>query len=648
MSKPQRPTITGIIMTTRNGLGFLPHPDGSEDIRIEQGHLNTALHGDTVEVSLLPRHKGGQQEGEVLQVLRRAKTKFVGVIEREGGLWYLVPDDRKMYTDIALPDAKEVKANYKAVVELTTWTDPKKDPLGNIIKVLGKKGEHEVEIASIVISHNIDTDFPKPVVHEARSIQKTWNTSGKNYIEDAIASGARRDFRNTPTFTIDPDTAKDFDDALSVEPKGGDRCEVGIHIADVSHYVLPNTNLDQEAEERGFSVYLVDRTIPMLPHELSNDLCSLNPNVPRLAFSTVFTIDIHGKIHDRWFGKSVIHSDKRFTYEEAQEIITTKRGPFFTELKTLNTLKDILMRDRFNKGAIDFEQREVEIKIDERGKPTTISRKDRLDTHKLVEEFMLLANREVAEYLHNAYRKASVAGGPIYRVHDLPDQDKLKEITSLVRGLGYQFGHEKQEIHAKDINNLFAQIEGSPIEDLIKTAVIRSMSKAIYATKNIGHFGLGFKYYTHFTSPIRRYSDLLIHRILQKHINGKRVNSQELERYRLVAQALSNKEAEIQKAERESITYKQVEYMAQRIGKTFNGVITGVTEWGIYIEEMESGAEGMVRIRDLTNDYYLLEEKKYRIKGEKTGTTHTLGDRVRFKVTGADIDKKTLDFVLVS
>ncbi|MCI0619798.1 ribonuclease R [Candidatus Wolfebacteria bacterium] len=665
----------GVITTTRGGLGFIQHPDFEEDVRVEQEHLNTALNGDTVEAALLPRHRDGEPRGEVIRVVRRAKTRFVGIAEQEKNIWYLIPDDSKMYTDILIENPDGLSPNQKIVVELVRWEDPAKSPVGKVVQILGAKGEHEVEIASIVIAYNIDTRFPSSVDSEAGRIAK----AGKDELADLPPSlsptnepvfietraGKRRDFRGIPTCTIDPDDAKDFDDALSLREirstKSGARnetlWEVGVHIADVSHYVKTRSALDEEAEKRGFSVYLVDRTIPMLPEELSNDLCSLNPGVPRFTFSATFLIDKEGVVKERWFGKGIINSDRRFAYEEAQKVLDAQRGEFARELAVFNTLAENIRTRRFAKGAIDFEQDEVEVEIDAKGTPVRIYRKERLATHKLIEEWMLLANREVAETIYRTHSKQNLNKGFIYRVHDLPDQEKLAEIAALVRGLGFSFparsphkaggGERKKNISSKDINALFAQIEGTPIEHLIKTAAIRAMAKAAYATKNIGHFGLGFPHYTHFTSPIRRYPDLLVHRLLLQHLHGAEVPASELAYYESVAEELSEKEIEVQKAERESIKYKQVEYMAARVGDIFEGIITGVTEWGIYVEELTSGAEGLVRMRDLANDFYAFDQKHYRIRGEKTKKTYTLGDRVKFRVAGANVDRKTLDYLLV-
>jgi len=636
-------TITGVIQTTRGGLGFIRQE--KEDIRIESGDLNTALNGDTVKVAL-----SGHAKGKVVGVLERAKSKFVGVVEIENNSYFVVPDDKRTYADFLIPKDPDLKSNDKVLVEFVEWTDPKKNPVGRVVRRLGAKGEHEVEIQSIVLEHNIDTSFPDSVASEAKNIARKWKKDAENYIAQDVASGKRRDFRNTPTFTIDPVDAKDFDDALSVRSLPNGDIEVGIHIADVSHYVRPNSALDTEAQTRGFSVYLVDRTIPMLPEELSNDICSLNPHVPRLTFSAVFVIDKSSRVKERWLGKGVIHSDKRFTYEEAQRVLdgSSKDKKYLSNLEILNEHALALSKRRFEEGAIDFDQSEVEVEIDSKGTPTRIYRKERLATHRLVEEWMLLANREVAQKIWKLHGKKPLARGFLYRVHDLPDKEKLEEITTFVRALGYSFGKGKSKrITAQDINRLFKEIEGSPVEGLIKTAMIRTMAKAAYTTRNIGHFGLGFKDYTHFTSPIRRYPDLVVHRLLYEHLHGKEIADKDIESYHKLGQTLSAKEIEVQKAERESTQYKQVEYMSARVGEKFTGIITGVTDWGLYVEDLDTGSEGLVRISDLGDDYYKVDHKKYRMVGQKTQKVYSLGDRVQFKVVGANIDRKTLDYAII-
>lgn len=641
--------LTGIIQTTQGGLGFVPHPDFKDDIRIEQGYLNTALNGDTVEVALHQRSKHNHRpKGEVLRVIKRAKQKFVGVLEHEKGFCFLVPDDRRMYVDILIPHPPQnVPSGHKVLVEMTDWSNPAKDPVGTVLEVLGPQGEHEIEIRSIVLERGIDTTFPKDVVQEAQACKTQWDTEGANYITQSIADKSRRDFRDIPTCTIDPHDAKDFDDALSYRKLSDGTTEVGIHIADVSYFVEQGSALDEEAQQRGFSTYLVDRTIPMLPEELSNDLCSLNPNTDRLTFSAVFVLNDNAEIQNKWFGRGVIHSDKRFSYEEAQHILDSGNGPFKEELVALNTLSQKLRTKRFQEGSIDFATDEVEVELDEHNKPVKIYRKALLDTNKMIEDFMLLANREVAERIFKAHGEKNVERAFIYRVHDHPDKEKLEQLQIMLHALGYDLGKPGHRVSAKQINTLLREIEGKPIENTISTALIRSMSKAQYDTENIGHFGLGFSYYTHFTSPIRRYSDLLVHRLLHMHLHHKQVPQRTFGEYKQIAQSLSQKEITIQSAERESIKYKQVEYMQTRIGQQFKGIISGVTEWGLYIEEKETGAEGLVRVASLKDDYYTFDERHYRLVGKRTKKVYTLGDTVTVEVVEANVDKRTIDYLIV-
>lgn len=652
-------TLEGRIATTRSGVGFLTHPDFKDDIRIQHEHLNTAFNGDTVAVRLHAKRKGKQQTGEVTKVLKRSITQFVGVLEKEKDLYFLVPDDRRVYTDILIPNPPDdVPNGYKVVVKLTQWDDPAKDPQGAVLRVLGPRGDHEVEIQSIVAARGIDTTFPDDVAAEAQKIKKEWDKESSTYIETSIQNKERKDFREIPTFTIDPYDAKDFDDALSFREITSSKSEktnkqtnklyeVGIHIADVSHFVKPGSVLDSEARERGFSTYLVDRTIPMLPEELSNDLCSLNPDTDRLSYSAVFVLDEEARVQDRWFGRGVIHSDKRFTYQEAQDTLNKKGGVFKEELSVLNALAKTLRARRMKEGSIDFDREEVEIELDEKNRPSRIYRKKLLDTNKLIEDFMLLANREVAKNIFRAHEKKEVERAFIYRVHEHPDREKLQQVQMLIRAVGHDLGNPGSRIDARDINQLFKEIKGEPIENTIKTALIRTMARAEYGTKNIGHFGLGFEHYTHFTSPIRRYPDLLVHRLLEEHLKSKHIPQSSYQSFKQLAWELSQKEAAIQEAERESIKYKQVEYMTSHIGEAFTGIITGVTEWGIYVEEEQTGAEGLVRISSIKDDYYIFDEKHFRLRGKRTKKTYALGDTVRMKITGANVDQKTIDLILV-
>jgi ribonuclease R len=636
----------GIISVSSKGVGYLEIPDLSEDIEIQAEHLNTALNKDEVEAVLIPGVIRGRRQGKVLKVTKRAKESFVGVLEKTDSKLLLVPDDKRFYTKIhiAAPAPAGSEPGMKALVHLDAWNDPKVLPTGTIDRVIGRKGEHNAEMASIVLERGIDTDYPAAVEKEAEEIERTQKPI------PAAELAKRRDFRETLTMTIDPVDAKDFDDAISFAPLGDGWYEVGVHIADVSHYVREGTALDAEARKRGFSVYLVDRTIPMLPEVLSNDICSLNPNEDKLVFSAVFEINAKAEIRSRWFGKAVIRSAKRFSYEEAQGSLDDEKKPYHHELTTLNGMAKIMRAAKWKKGAIDFEQDEIRFELDPiSGKPLKIYKKERLDTHKLVEEYMLLANREVAEYMWKAFEKKAFKSPFIYRIHDTPDRDRIAELALFVKALGYTLPlTPKGSVTAQDLQALFKQIAGKAEEGMIKTAAVRSMAKAVYTTKNIGHFGLAFEYYTHFTSPIRRYADLLVHRVLFKHLSGEPVGEEEWVRYEKMAAENTEREIAAAEAERASKKYKQVEYMLDHVGEIFDGVISGVTEWGIYVEETHTRAEGMVKLRDLPgNDFYALDPKTYSVVGERTKRRFTLGDKVRFKITAADMERKTLDMTLI-
>ncbi len=644
---PNNKAISGILSVNARGIGFLRSIDKSkEDIEIQNNNLNTALNGDTVLVTILPSRKNERTAGKVVSIEKRAKKTFAGILAKENDTYYLLPDDKKMYADIIISkdnvNSKKAEIKQKVLVKINRW-EKSNNPEGEIIQVLGKAGEHNTEMESILYEKGFEINFPEAVEAEAEKLEKTEKPIPKTEI------AKRRDFRNATTFTIDPKDAKDFDDAISIEKLPNGNFEIGVHIADVSHYVREKSFLDAEAVKREFSVYLVDRTIPMLPEVLSNDICSLNPQEEKLTFSAVFEMTTHGKIISRWFGKTIIKSNKRFTYELAQEVLNSEgKAEFYEELKTLDEIAKKLRREKTAHGAIDFEQDEVAFDLDEQGKPIRIYKKSRLDTHKLVEEYMLLANKEVAEFIYKAYKKTNSDSPFIYRIHDLPDSEKITALSIFVKALGYELTIKKGKgITASDLQNLFKQIEGKAEEGMIKTAAVRSMAKAIYSTKNIGHFGLAFEFYTHFTSPIRRYPDLLVHRLLEKHLKDEKLPKSEWIKYEKISADATEKEIRAAEAERDSKKYKQIEYMQDKVGQTFNGTITGITDWGVYVEEKNTRAEGMVKIRDLGNDYFILDQKNYCLVGEKTKKKFSLGDQVKFKITSANLEKRAIDCLLV-
>lgn len=637
--------VSGIIEITRRGVGYVPFAEKFatgkelEDIEVETKDLAGALNGDEVEViikGLFPRPRG-----RVVRVVARAKENFVCTLKKEGAVMVALPDDKKFYKPIQLEKKPLYAEGEKVLVHLLSF-DGKVGPLGSVVEHLGRAGEHRVEMNAIVLEKGFATRFPEEALREAREIELTHE---KTIQEEARV---RANFRDTVTFTIDPSDAKDFDDALSFVALKDGTFEVGVHIADVTHFVRPGMALEEEVIKRGTSVYLVDSTIPMLPLELSAGVCSLKPGEDRLAFSVLFRLSEQGKVLARRFEKTVIRSHKRFSYEEAQGVLDTGKGAFAAELGVLRHLALSLRKSREQKGAIDFGDNEVRFTLDEQGKPLSVVRKERLETMQLIEEFMLLANRAVAEHIHELASKVPEKKMLfLYRIHDLPKEDRIEELATFVRAIGYEFGQHKKTPSAKDIAKLLQDIAGKPEEHLIRTATLRSMAKAIYSTKNIGHFGLAFEYYTHFTSPIRRYPDMLAHRILASHSGGAPIQRQEFADLEKKCIAASLAEAKAVDAERESIRYKQVEYMSGKIGQVFDAIISGVTDWGLYVEEKESASEGLVRIATLGREFYRHDPKKYALVGERTKKKFALGDRVRVKLVAADLAARTLDFELV-
>jgi len=647
IKKQENSFIEGQISISHKGIGKvlvreigLPVPVG-EIIEIPHSFLHTALNGDTVRILLHPHKKNDPLTGEVSKIIRRSKKGFTGIVELDSGTYYLIPSDLKMYTDIRIPKEKlnGAQIGQKVFVSILEWKDPKKSPIGEVVEVLGAPNEHNVEMQAIALEKGFSQIFPENVLMEAEKLKEIGIT------ETEIKK--RRDMRGILTFTIDPHDAKDFDDAISFKDLKDGSYEIGIHIADVSHYVRPGSVLDKEAYKRGTSVYLVDRTIPMLPEVLSNDLCSLKPNVDRLTFSVIFELDKNGKVLKEWIGRTIIHSDKRFSYEEAQTSLNEKDGLFHNELSILNNIAKKLTKERYQNGAISLDQDEVKFELDQNGVPIQVYVKTRGDTHRMIEEYMLLANRKIAEKMSPQKKGDKTKGIFLYRIHDLPNKEKMEDLSFFLNKLGYKVKLKNGIIPSEEINLLVRKMENSPLRDTVHTAIIRTMAKAIYSVKNIGHYGLAFKYYTHFTSPIRRYPDIVVHRMLELDIEGKKISPDKLRHYQEISLETSQREKEAAEAERASIKYKQVEYMSSRIGDIFDGIITGVTEWGLYVEEKETRCEGMVAMRNLSNDYYIFDKKHMCIKGRKTHKKYTLGDKVRFKVTSADMNKKTIDYLLI-
>ncbi|HBH21878.1 MAG TPA: ribonuclease R [Cytophagales bacterium] len=607
-----------------------------EDIYVKAENLLYAFDDDTVKVVLLPSRRGRKPEGKVVEIIERFRDEFVGLMDISGKHGFVIPDFRKMHQDIYIPSHHRNNAQNddKVLVKITQWPSGDKKPEGKVLEVLGKSGDNEAEIHSIIAEFGLPYKFPEHLERAAKKISD-------GFTKEEIRT--RKDFRDVTTFTIDPEDAKDFDDALSLKKLPNGHWEVGVHIADVTFYVKETTSLNEEAEDRATSVYLVDRTIPMLPERLSNELCSLRPNEDKFTFSTVFELDGNAHVQKEWFGRTIIHSNRRFTYEEAQERIETMEGDYAKEITLLNELALKLKVERFQKGAINFETQEFKFRLDDKGKPLEVIPKVRKDAHKLIEEFMLLANKRVAEFIHN--KKGQTRGKTfVYRTHDLPDPEKLNAFSLFAKKFGYQVKMEGAAV-SNSINSLIDDIEGKPEQNVLQSLAIRSMAKAKYTTDAEGHFGLAFPHYTHFTSPIRRYPDMMVHRLLQRYLDGGR--SVNKEKYEELCKHSSEMEKRAADAERASVKYKQVEFMSTMLGEDFDGLVSGVTEWGIYVELIETKCEGMVRITDLTDDYYDFDPDNYRLLGRDTGNQFMLGDKLRVKVIKTDINRRTIDLELV-
>ncbi len=630
--------VTGIVDMAQNGSAYLVVEGMDEDIFLSPRKLRNALHGDKVKVFMYAKRNGKNLEGEVLEILERAKMEFTGIVQLMPKFAFLVPDNKKMNHDIFIPldQLGGAKDKMKAVAQITEWPQGAKNPIGKIISVLGVQGEHETELNAVLAEYGFPLAFRKAVEKEAEAI------STKISAEE-IAK--RRDMRKTLTFTIDPFDAKDFDDAISFKKLPNGNMELGVHIADVSHYVIPDTALDKEAFERGTSVYLVGRVIPMLPEKLSNELCSLRPNEDKLTFSAIFEMDNKGNVINEWFGRTIIHSDRRFTYEEVWDIIQAKSGDYATELLELNDLAYILREARFKNGAINFESTEVKFKLDETGKPIGVYVKERNDAHKLIEDFMLLANRKVAEFIATKGDKRNKLTY-VYRVHDAPKEEVLEGFAKFAGRFGYKIQTKNHKEISRSLNQLMSDVEGKKEQNVLTQLAIRSMAKAVYSTKKTSHYGLAFDYYTHFTSPIRRYPDVMSHRLLQHYLDGgKSVDAEVYEKMCLHSSQMEKRAAD---AERMFVKYKQAEYLVDNIGTEFAGIISGVTEWGIYVEIIENKCEGMIRLRDITDDFYVLDQENYCIIGQRKKRKYQLGDEVKIKVKKVDLSRKQIDFQLMT
>ena len=641
--------LTGRISMTRKGIGFFPMEGKEDDLLIPAEANGHALHGDTVRIELTGMYRDPanrmppRESARVVEIIKRARETFVGTLVDNEGVRMLMPDYKKMHVPIRITDDAGAPLGFKVVVRMTGWKEGEEYPTGVVEESIGPAGVHETEMRALALGQGFSPSFPPGVEKDAKHLEEF----GQDELAKEANKGTRRDFRTVPTCTIDPVDAKDFDDALSVRVRPDNTIEVGVHIADVSFFVRPGSNLDKEARERATSVYLVDRTIPMLPEILSNDLCSLRPNTDRLSVSAVFVLDAEANVLEKWFGETVIHSDRRYTYEDAQATLDSGKGDLHAELTILRDLARKIRAKRVAKGAIEFDTAEVKVELDSEGKPVAIRLKERKETMLLIEDFMLLANEAVAEHLAALTEKNGKNFLSLYRIHDRPDAERIENLALFLKVLGYDLNIKGGNVTGAELNRLLASVKGKPEEYLIKTAALRSMSKAVYATRNIGHFGLAFEYYTHFTSPIRRYPDLLIHRLLKAHAGGTPISDREMQEFDALAAHASEREVGAADAERDSVKMKQVEFLAPRVGDEFDAVISGVTDRGLYIEEKTTHADGMINIRNVGDDYFEYDERHYRLVGRRSKKTFQLGDPIRVKLVAARVPEKELDFVPV-